>query len=68
MTAQAMVLSPQEQRIARGQSLGLTTDDARHRRAHIHARLQGFRDTPVKLSVERARLNMDGSRRLISSL
>ena len=52
----AVMLSPQEQRISQGRKLGLVTEDAPERRARIHAMLDGFRDLPIKLSLERAQL------------
>ncbi len=50
------VLSPHEQRIARGEPIGLIGDAAQSKRARIHAMLEGFRDQPIRLNVERARL------------
>ena len=50
------VLSPQEERIERGEAIGLVTATARERRARIHRMLDGFRDQPIRLNLERARL------------
>jgi formate C-acetyltransferase len=50
------VLSPQEQRIERGEPSGLVSEAARQSRPRIHAMLEGFRDQPIRLSLERARL------------
>ncbi len=50
------VLSPQEQRIERGEPSGLVSEEARGSRPRIHAMLEGFRDQPIRLSLERARL------------
>lgn len=49
------VLSPQEQRIEQGCDGVLPTDDARARRARIDEMLRGFRDTPPRVSIDRAR-------------
>lgn len=58
----APVLSPHEQRIVRGEALGLVGDAARSRRARIHTMLDGFRDQPIRLNVERARLLTESMR------
>jgi formate C-acetyltransferase len=50
------VLSPQEARIERGEPAGLVTDQARRTRRRIQAMLEGFRDHPIRISVDRARL------------
>jgi pyruvate formate-lyase/glycerol dehydratase family glycyl radical enzyme len=50
------VLSPQEERIERGERLGLVTREAQRSRPRIHRMLQGFRDLPIRLNVDRARL------------
>ena len=50
------VLSPQEARIERGESGGLATEEARRTRPRIQQMLEGFRDRPIALSLERARL------------
>ncbi len=52
----AEVLSPQEERIRRGQGIGLVSEEAQRKRARIHRMLQGFRDKPIRINVERARL------------
>ena len=56
MEASAEVLSPQEERIERGEAVGLVTQEARQRRARIHHMLEGFRDQPIRLNLDRARL------------
>jgi len=50
------VLSPQEERLAKGLPIGLVSEDARQKRARIHSMLDGFRDLPIRINVERARL------------
>jgi hypothetical protein len=50
------VLSPHEERIERGESVGLIGDFAQSRRARIHRLLEGFRERPIRLNVDRARL------------
>ncbi len=52
----AGILSPHEQRIENGEAEGLIGDAARGKRARIHEMLNGFREQPVRLNVERARL------------
>jgi len=52
----ARVLSPHEERIERGEPSGLIGDGAQSKRARIHRMLEGFRDQPIRLNVERARL------------
>ena len=54
--AVAEVLSPQEERIERGQPIGLVSEDAQRGRARIHRMLEGFRDKPIRMNLERARL------------
>ncbi len=56
MAEAAQVLSPQEERIERGQALGLVTKEAQRTRARIQRMLEGFRDQPIRLSLDRARL------------
>ena len=56
------VLSPHEERIERGEALGLVGDAAQDKRARIHALLEGFRDQPIRLNVERARLLTESMR------
>ena len=56
MQASAEVLSPQEERIERGEALGLVTEEARQRRSRIHRTLEGFRGQPIRLNLDRARL------------
>lgn len=58
----APVLSPHEQRILRGEAIGLVGDAARSRRARIHTLLDGFRDQSIRLNVERARLLTESMR------
>jgi formate C-acetyltransferase len=52
----AGALSPHEQRIVRGEPVGLIGDAAQSKRARIHRMLEGFRELPIRLNVERARL------------
>ncbi len=54
-TAEA-VLSPQEERIEKGQAIGLISKEAQQKRRRIHAMLAGFRDRPIRLNLERALL------------
>jgi formate C-acetyltransferase len=54
--AREPVLSPQEDRIERGERLGLLTKEAQGTRSRIHAMLEGFREQPIRLSLDRARL------------
>jgi formate C-acetyltransferase len=56
MSSAAEVLSPQEERIEAGQEIGLLTEDAQRKRARIHRMLEGFRDKPIRLNLQRARL------------
>jgi len=48
------VLSPQEERIIKGEDLVLTTEQGRTKRARINRMLKGIRDKAPRLSVERA--------------
>ena len=50
------VLTPHEARIERGEPVGLVVDAAQPKRARIQRMLEGFRDKPIQLNVERARL------------
>jgi pyruvate formate-lyase/glycerol dehydratase family glycyl radical enzyme len=50
------VLSPQEERISRGQVLTLTTEEARIKRARVSRMLDEIRNQPPRLIVERGRL------------
>lgn len=50
------VLTPHEARIERGEPIGLVVDAARSKRARIQRMLEGFRDKPIRLNVERPRL------------
>jgi pyruvate formate-lyase/glycerol dehydratase family glycyl radical enzyme len=52
----AEVWSPQEERLRKGQGIGLVSEEAQQKRARIHRMLQGFRDKPIRINVERARL------------
>jgi len=52
----AEVLSPQEERLRKGHGIGLVSEEAQQKRARIHRMLQGFRDKPIRINVERARL------------
>jgi len=56
MSSAAEVLSPQEERIEGGQRIGLVDEDAQRGRSRIHRMLEGFRDEPIRLNLERARL------------
>jgi formate C-acetyltransferase len=56
MAATTPILSPQELRIEQGQGTGLATEEAGRSRARIHRMLEGLRDQPIRLSLERARL------------
>ena len=60
--APQQVLSPQEERIERGQEVGLVTGEAQRTRPRIQRMLEGFRDQPIRLSVDRARLVTDSFR------
>jgi pyruvate formate-lyase/glycerol dehydratase family glycyl radical enzyme len=55
MLSAARVLSPQEERIEKGEDLIITTEEGRIKRARINRMLKGFRDKAPRLSVERAR-------------
>jgi formate C-acetyltransferase len=48
--------SPQEERIRQGVPLGLVSEHAQRKRARIHRMLQGFREKPIRINIERARL------------
>lgn len=50
------VLSPQEERILQGRPIGLVSEEAQRKRARIHRMLEGFRDKPIRINLERARL------------
>ncbi|MBI5116516.1 glycyl radical protein [Candidatus Poribacteria bacterium] len=50
------VLSPQEDRIEKGLPLGLVSEEAQRSRARIHRMLKGFREKPIRINIERARL------------
>jgi formate C-acetyltransferase len=50
------VLTPHEARIERGEPLGLVGDGAQSKRGRIQRMLEGFRDQPIRLNVDRARL------------
>jgi formate C-acetyltransferase len=54
--AARQVLSPQEERIERGHAHGLVSEEARRTRPRIQRMLDGFRDQPIRLSLDRARL------------
>jgi len=58
----AKVLSPHERRIELGEPIGLIGEAARAKRARIHKMLEGFRDQPIQLNVERARLLTESMR------
>ncbi|MBW1892369.1 MAG: glycyl radical protein [Deltaproteobacteria bacterium] len=48
--------SPQEERIEHGEPIGLVGDLAKTKRARIQKMLEGFRDRPIRLNVDRALL------------
>lgn len=50
------VLTPHEARIERGEPIGLVVGATRSKRARIQRMLEGFRDKPIRLNVERPRL------------
>jgi formate C-acetyltransferase len=50
------VLTPHEARIERGEPIGLVGDAAQSKRGRIQRMLEGFRDQPVRLNIDRARL------------
>jgi pyruvate formate-lyase/glycerol dehydratase family glycyl radical enzyme len=50
------ILSPQEERIRQGIGMGPACHEAQTKRVRIHRMLQGFRDKPIRINVERARL------------
>ncbi|MGB5695861.1 MAG: pyruvate formate lyase family protein [Polyangiales bacterium] len=50
------VLTPHEARIERGEPIGLVGDGAQSKRARIQRMLEGFRDEPIRLNIDRARL------------
>lgn len=52
-------LSPQEERLIRGERLSLTTEEGGTKRARLNRMLDGFRDKPPVLVVDRARLMME---------
>ena len=56
MSSAVEVLSPQEERIEGGQRIGLVDEAAQQGRSRIHRMLEGFRDEPIRLNLERARL------------
>jgi formate C-acetyltransferase len=56
MSSAAEVMSPQEERIEGGQQIGLVSEDAQRKRSRIHKMLEGFRDEPIRLNLQRARL------------
>jgi len=56
VSAPDKVLSPQEERILEGKPIGLVSEEAQRKRARIHRMLKGFRDKPIRINLERARL------------
>ena len=52
-------LSPQEERLIRGERLSLTTEEGGTKRARLNRMLDGFRDKPPVIVVDRARLMME---------
>ncbi|RJP24178.1 MAG: glycyl radical protein [Candidatus Abyssobacteria bacterium SURF_5] len=56
MARGAEILSPQEERIQSGQKIGLVNVEAQKKRFRIHKMLEGFRDKPIRMNLERARL------------
>jgi len=54
--AGSRVLTPHEARIERGEPIGLVGDAAQSKRGRIQRMLDGFRDAPIQLNLDRARL------------
>jgi formate C-acetyltransferase len=54
--AGSRALTPHEARIERGEPMGLVGDAAQSKRGRIQRMLEGFRDTPIQLNLDRARL------------
>ena len=54
--AGSRVLTPHEARIERGEPIGLVGDAAQSKRGRIQRMLEGFRDAPIQLNLDRARL------------
>ena len=52
----AKVRTPHEARIEEGEPIGLVADVAQSKRARIQRMLEGFRDQPIRLNINRARL------------
>jgi len=50
------ILSPQEERIRKGLPIGLVGEEAQSNRSRVHRMLEGFRDIPIRLNIDRARL------------
>ncbi len=57
------VRTPHEARIERGEPIGLATDVGQSKRARIQRMLEGFRDQPIRLNIDRARLLTDSMKR-----
>ena len=55
-------LTPHEARVERGVPIGLVVDASESKRARIQRMLEGFRDQPIRLNVERARLLTESMR------
>ena len=62
-TSAHRVLTPHEARIEGGVPMGLAVDPSESKRARIQRMLHGFRDTPIRLNVERARLLTESMKR-----
>jgi formate C-acetyltransferase len=56
VTTGPKVLTPHEARVERGEPIGLPSNAAQSKRARIQRMLEGFRDEPIRLNVERPRL------------
>ncbi len=60
--AGSRVLTPHEARIERGEPIGLVGNAAQSKRGRIQRMLEGFRDTPIQLNLDRARLLTESMR------
>ncbi len=65
-TSGSKVLTPHEARIERGEPIGLAVNATQSKRARIQRMLEGFRDEPIRLNVERPRLLTAPASRVIS--
>ncbi|UCH29505.1 MAG: hypothetical protein JSV06_00355 [Myxococcales bacterium] len=57
------VRTPHETRIERGEPVGLAAEVGQSKRARIQRMLEGFRDQPIRLNVDRARLLTESMKR-----